>query len=72
MTPQPFAPYDQKMHWGGPVGNGLPKVYVDCTDPAYAASLRGPIEADRLAAAKTATHVSRSERSSEATRRTTP
>jgi pimeloyl-ACP methyl ester carboxylesterase len=36
LTPQPFAPYDQKMHWGGPVGNGLPKVYVDCTDPAYA------------------------------------
>lgn len=36
MTPQPFAPYDQKLHWGGPVGNGLPKVYVDCTDPAYA------------------------------------
>ena len=36
MTPQPFAPYDQKLHWGGPVGNGLPKVYVDCTDPVYA------------------------------------
>ena len=36
MTPQPFAPYDQKMHWGGPVGNGLAKVYVDCTDPVYA------------------------------------
>jgi pimeloyl-ACP methyl ester carboxylesterase len=35
MTPQPFAPYDQKMHWGGPVGNGLPKVYIDCVDPAY-------------------------------------
>jgi len=36
MTPQPFAPYDQKMSWGGPLGNGVPKVYVDCTDPAYA------------------------------------
>ena len=36
LTPQPFAPYDQKMHWGGPVGNGVPKVYVDCTEPAYA------------------------------------
>ena len=35
LTPQPFQPYDQKMHWGGPVGNGLPKVYIDCTDPAY-------------------------------------
>jgi pimeloyl-ACP methyl ester carboxylesterase len=36
MTPHPFAPFDQKMRWGGPIGNGLPKVYVDCTDPAYA------------------------------------
>ena len=36
MTPQPFAAYDQKMSWRGPVGNGLPKVYVDCTEPAYA------------------------------------
>jgi len=36
LTPQPFAPYDQKLNWGGPVGNGLPKVYVDCNDPVYA------------------------------------
>ena len=36
MTPHPFGPFDQKMRWGGPVGNGLPKVYIDCTDPAYA------------------------------------
>ena len=36
MTPHPFALYDQKMNWGGPVGNGVPKLYVDCTDPAYA------------------------------------
>lgn len=36
MTPQPFGGFDQKMRWGGPVGNGLPKVYVDCIDPAYA------------------------------------
>jgi pimeloyl-ACP methyl ester carboxylesterase len=36
MTPHPFAPYDETMRWGGPVGNGLPKVYVDCVDPAYA------------------------------------
>jgi pimeloyl-ACP methyl ester carboxylesterase len=41
MTPQPFAPYDEVMHWGGPVGNGLPKVYVDCTDPAYAGLAAG-------------------------------
>jgi pimeloyl-ACP methyl ester carboxylesterase len=36
MTPQPFGGYEQAMRWGCPVGNGLPKVYVDCTDPAYA------------------------------------
>jgi pimeloyl-ACP methyl ester carboxylesterase len=36
MTPHPFGGYDQAMRWNGPVGNGLPKLYVDCTDPAYA------------------------------------
>jgi pimeloyl-ACP methyl ester carboxylesterase len=36
MTPQPFGGYDEVMRWGEPVGNGIPKVYVDCTDPAYA------------------------------------
>jgi pimeloyl-ACP methyl ester carboxylesterase len=36
LTPHPFACYEETMRWGGPVGNGLPKVYVDCTDPAYA------------------------------------
>jgi pimeloyl-ACP methyl ester carboxylesterase len=36
MTPQPFGGYEEKMRWGGPVGNGLPKMYVDCTDPLYA------------------------------------
>jgi pimeloyl-ACP methyl ester carboxylesterase len=36
MTPQPFGGYEQVMRWGAEVGNGLPKVYVDCTDPAYA------------------------------------
>ena len=36
MTPHPFATFDQKMHWGGPIGNGLPKVYVDCTAPPLA------------------------------------
>ena len=33
MTPHPFATYDQVMRWGGPVGNGVPKLYIDCTDP---------------------------------------
>jgi pimeloyl-ACP methyl ester carboxylesterase len=36
LTPHPFGGFDEKMRWGGPIGNGLPKVYVDCTDPAYA------------------------------------
>jgi pimeloyl-ACP methyl ester carboxylesterase len=36
LTPHPFAPYDEVMRWGVPPGNGLPKVYVDCTDPVYA------------------------------------
>jgi hypothetical protein len=35
LTPHPFAPYDEVMRWGVPPGNGLPKVYVDCTDPVY-------------------------------------
>lgn len=36
MTPHPFAPYDQRVAWGAPAGNGLPRVYVDCTEPVYA------------------------------------
>jgi pimeloyl-ACP methyl ester carboxylesterase len=35
MTPQPFGGYEEAMRWGGPVGNGVPKVYVDCTNPVY-------------------------------------
>ena len=34
MTPHPFATYEQKMNWGGPIGNHLPKVYIDCTSPS--------------------------------------
>ena len=34
VTPHPFATYEQKMNWGGQIGNGLPKVYVDSTEPA--------------------------------------
>jgi pimeloyl-ACP methyl ester carboxylesterase len=37
MTPHPYAAFEQKMHWGGPLGNGLPRLYVDCTQPAIAA-----------------------------------
>ena len=35
LTPHPFATFDQKMKWGGPIGNGLPKVYIDCDKPAF-------------------------------------
>ena len=37
LTPHPFAAFEKKNRWGGPVGNGVPKVYVDCTQPALAA-----------------------------------
>jgi len=37
LTPHPFAPFDQKARLGGPLGSGVPKVYVDCTEPALAA-----------------------------------
>jgi pimeloyl-ACP methyl ester carboxylesterase len=36
MTPHPFAPFEQKMRWGGPLADGLPRLYVDCTQPALA------------------------------------
>jgi pimeloyl-ACP methyl ester carboxylesterase len=35
MTPHPFSTLLRKMHWRNPVGNGLPKIYVDCTDPPH-------------------------------------
>jgi len=37
MTPHPFATFDQRMHWGGAIGNGLPKAYIDCREPAMPA-----------------------------------
>ena len=37
MTPHPFAPFEQKARWNGPLGNGLPRIYIDCTQPALAA-----------------------------------
>ena len=36
MTPHPYAPFEQKVRWGGPLGSGLPRSYVDCTQPALA------------------------------------
>jgi pimeloyl-ACP methyl ester carboxylesterase len=35
MTPHPFATLLQPMHWRGPIGNGVPKIYIDCTDPPH-------------------------------------
>lgn len=37
LTPHPYAPFEQQIRWGCPLGNGLPKAYVDCTEPALAA-----------------------------------
>ena len=37
LAPHPFAPFEQKVQCGCALGNGLPKVYVDCTRPALAA-----------------------------------
>jgi len=34
LTPHPYAAFEQKMHWGGPLGSGLPRLYLDCTQPA--------------------------------------
>lgn len=37
LTPHPFAAFEQKLSWGGAIGNGVSKVYVDCTAPALGA-----------------------------------
>ena len=34
LTPHPFAPFDQKARWGGSLGSGVPRIYIDCTQPA--------------------------------------
>ena len=34
LTPHPYAPYEQKSRLDGPLGSGLPRLYVDCTQPA--------------------------------------
>jgi hypothetical protein len=36
LTPHPYAPFEQKTRWRGPLGNGLPRIYIDCTQPALA------------------------------------
>ncbi len=37
MTPHPFGAMDTAMTLRHPPGNGLPRTYVACTDPSYAA-----------------------------------
>jgi pimeloyl-ACP methyl ester carboxylesterase len=36
MTPHPYAPFEQQARWNGPLGNDLPRIYIDCTAPALA------------------------------------
>lgn len=36
LTPHPYAPFEQKVRWDGPLGNGLPRIYIDCVQPALA------------------------------------
>ena len=37
MTPHPYASFEQKSCLNGPLGNGLPRLYIDCTAPPIAA-----------------------------------
>lgn len=36
LTPQPLGSFTSPLELAHPVGNGLPAVYVECTEPAYA------------------------------------
>jgi pimeloyl-ACP methyl ester carboxylesterase len=37
LTPHPISTYTSKLNIRGPVGNHLPRTYVHCTNPSYAA-----------------------------------
>jgi pimeloyl-ACP methyl ester carboxylesterase len=37
LTPHPLATYTSKQNIKGPVGNNLPRTYIHCTNPSYAA-----------------------------------
>ena len=37
LTPHPISTYTSKLNIKGPVGNNLPRTYVHCTNPSYAA-----------------------------------
>jgi pimeloyl-ACP methyl ester carboxylesterase len=42
LTPHPLGTYESPLNLKNKVGNGLPAVYISCTDPAY-----GPLEASK-------------------------
>lgn len=37
LTPHPYAPFEQKSRLDGPLGSGVPLLYIDCTTPPIAA-----------------------------------
>src|SRR6185437_14123889 len=37
LTPHPLSTYTSKQNIKGPVGNNLPRTYIHCTNPSYAA-----------------------------------
>ncbi len=37
LTPHPLGTYTSKLNIKGPVGNNLPRTYIACTNPSYAA-----------------------------------
>jgi len=37
MTPHPYAPFEQKSRLNGPLGSGVPRLYIECTTPPIAA-----------------------------------
>jgi pimeloyl-ACP methyl ester carboxylesterase len=37
LTPHPLGTYTSTLNIGGPVGNNLPRTYIACTNPPYAA-----------------------------------
>ena len=37
LTPHPFGTFTSTLNIKGPVGNNLPRTYIACTNPSYAA-----------------------------------
>ncbi|RQQ61924.1 alpha/beta fold hydrolase [Burkholderia stagnalis] len=36
LTPHPVGPYQEKFHLKNPIGNGVPRIYVDCVAHSFA------------------------------------